>query len=141
MAHPRMYVDADPRLGEVRRIALGFPEAVEVEAWGRPTFRAGKKMFAIFGGDDQRPATVIFKTDPAEHRALADDARFFGPAYFDRRSWIALDLTIADVDWDEVAELLDTSYRQVALKRMLRALDLSRGFHADERGEGSGGIG
>jgi len=27
------------------------------------------------------------------------------------------------VDWDEVAELAEDSYRQVALKRMLKALD------------------
>jgi predicted DNA-binding protein (MmcQ/YjbR family) len=80
-------------------------------------------MFTVFGGDDKHPATVIFKTDPEEHRALATDDRFFGPAYFDRDHWLALDLTAAEVDWDEVAELLDTSYRLVALKRMLAALD------------------
>lgn len=118
-----MYDDDDPLLAELRRVALAFPESVEVEAWGRPTFRAGAKIFAVFTGDDEHPASVVFKTDPAEHEALASDPRFYGPAYFDRRHWLALDLTLAAVDWDEVAELLDASYRQVALKRMLAALD------------------
>jgi hypothetical protein len=36
---------------------------------------------------------------------------------------VALDLTAAPVDWVEVAELMESSYRQVALKRMLKALD------------------
>jgi predicted protein tyrosine phosphatase len=36
---------------------------------------------------------------------------------------VALDLTAAEVDWAEVVELAETSYRQVALKRMLAALD------------------
>jgi hypothetical protein len=44
MAHPRMYSEDDPYLAEVRKLCLALPESVEVEAWGRPTFRAGKKM-------------------------------------------------------------------------------------------------
>ncbi len=45
------------------------------------------------------------------------------PPYFGPGGWVALDFTAAPVDWDEVAELMDASYRQVAIKRMLRALD------------------
>ncbi len=44
---------------------------------------------------------------------------FFGPG-----GWLALDLTARKkVDWTEVAELMESSYRQVALKRMLKALE------------------
>ncbi|HMF13765.1 MAG TPA: MmcQ/YjbR family DNA-binding protein [Gemmataceae bacterium] len=39
----------DRALKQVRSICLALPEAGEVEAWGHPTFRAGKKMFAAFG--------------------------------------------------------------------------------------------
>jgi predicted DNA-binding protein (MmcQ/YjbR family) len=123
VAHPRMYSDDDPHLAELREVCLGFPEAVEVEAWGRPTFRAGKRMFAVFEGDDEHPFAVIFKADPAERPALLDDQRFYVPAYYGPSGWLALDLTCAPVDWAEVTELLDSSYRQVALKRMLRALE------------------
>src|SRR5215216_5970074 len=42
VAHPRMYSDDDPYLAELRDLCLSFPESCEVEAWGRPTFRAGK---------------------------------------------------------------------------------------------------
>jgi hypothetical protein len=45
------------------------------------------------------------------------------PPYFGAAGWVALDFTAAEVDWGEVAELIESSYRQVALKRMLRALD------------------
>ena len=51
MAHPRMYRDDDPYLSRLRAVCLALPESVEVEAWGRPTFRAGKKIFAVFTGD------------------------------------------------------------------------------------------
>ena len=48
MSHPRTYKETDRYLKDVRRVALSFPESAEVEAWGRPTFRAGKKMFATY---------------------------------------------------------------------------------------------
>ncbi len=118
-----MYQDEDPYLAEVRKVFLAFPEAVEVEAWGRPTFRAGKKIFGVFSGIEERPWGVIFKPDIDERAALLEDERIYTPPYFGPSGWLALDLGAADVVWDEVRELADGSYRQVALKRMLRALD------------------
>lgn len=123
-----MYSDDDPYLAELREACLALPESVEVEAWGRPTFRAGKKIFAVFEGNDDHPFGVIFKPDAAERPALLADPRFYSPAYWGPSGWIALDFTAAPVDWKEVAELVETSYRQVALKRMLKTLD------ADEAG-------
>ena len=118
-----MYRDDDPYLTELRDICLRFPEASEVEAWGRPTFRAGKKMFAIFEGNDEHPYTLVFKPAPDERPALLDDHRFYVPPYHGPSGWLALDLTAEAVDWVEVGELVDASYRQVALQRMLRQLD------------------
>jgi predicted DNA-binding protein (MmcQ/YjbR family) len=119
-----MYQDDDPYLADVRKVFLGFPEAVEVEAWGRPTFRAGKKIFGVFSGTEERPWGLIFKPDADERLSLLQDERFYSPPYFGPSGWLALDLEAAPVDWDEVRELADASYRQVALKRMLKALDL-----------------
>ncbi len=118
-----MYRDDDPHLAELREVCLAFPESAEVEAWGRPTFRAGKKIFAVFEGNDEHPYAVIFKPDAAERPALLEDARIYVPPYFGPSGWLALDLTVAAVDWDEITELMESSYRQVALKRMLTALD------------------
>jgi hypothetical protein len=123
MAHPRMYRDDDPYLDDLRSICLALPETAEVEAWGRPTFRAGKKIFAVFSGSSEDQYSVIFKPDADERPALVGDARFYVPPYFGPGGWLALDLSAAPVDWAEVAELVETSYRQVALKRMVRALD------------------
>jgi hypothetical protein len=55
--------------------------------------------------------------------SLLQDERFYSPPYFGPGGWLALDLEAAPVDWDEVRELADASYRQVALKRMLKVLD------------------
>ena len=64
MAHPRMYHDDDPYLSELRAVCLALPESAEVEAWGRPTFRAGKKMFAVFEGNQDHPVSYTHLTLP-----------------------------------------------------------------------------
>jgi hypothetical protein len=48
------------------------------------------------------------------------------PPYHGALGWVSLDLTAAPVDWAEVRELLDASYRQVALERMLALLPDTR---------------
>ena len=124
MKHPQMYHDDDPYLAELREVALAFPESVEVEAWGWPTFRAGKKIFAMFAsGPSDGTFGVIFKPEPDERPALVDDPRCYAPPYWGPSGWLELNFDAAPVDWDEVGELLDGSYRQVALKRMIKALD------------------
>ena len=122
MTHPRVYSDDDPYLSDLRLVALRFPEATEVEAWGRPTFRAGKKIFAVFTGINAERYSVVFRPEAAERPALLDDPRFYVPPYWGPSGWLALDFTAAPVEWEEVAELLETSYRQVALKRMVAML-------------------
>jgi len=37
--------------------------------------------------------------------------------------WLGLDFEAAPVDWDEVRELLDASYRLTAAKRLIKQLD------------------
>jgi predicted DNA-binding protein (MmcQ/YjbR family) len=117
-----MYDDDDPFLPELREICLALPEAVEKETWGRPTFRAGK-IFAIFAGEQEHPYGVVFKPEDDEGAALVQDSRFYPPRYWGPYGWLALDFSAAAVDWAEVAELVETSYRQIALKRMLAILD------------------
>ncbi len=122
VAHRRMYDEDDPFLAPLRGLCLRFPETVEVEAWGRPTFRAGKKIFAVYGASDDHAHSVVFKPESDDREALLQDRRFFVPPYFGPSGWLALDLMVDRVDWAEVSELMDASYRQVALKRMLKVL-------------------
>ncbi|QTI67788.1 MmcQ/YjbR family DNA-binding protein [Gordonia polyisoprenivorans] len=125
MPHPIMFDDADPFLIRVREVALTLPDATEVVAHGRPTFRCGK-MFGNYGGGEKggirHDRSVLFLADPVERAALVEDPRFFVPAYFGPAGWLGILLDDA-TDWIEVAELLDASYRQIAPKRSLAKLD------------------
>jgi predicted DNA-binding protein (MmcQ/YjbR family) len=121
MEHPRLFDPDDAMVARLRELCLRYPESAEVEAWGRPTFRAGKKLFAIAGASMHRPQSVVFKPATDEHPALSGLDDVFVPPYFGPAGWLAIDLG-PRTDWAFVAELLDTSYREVALKRHLAAL-------------------
>ncbi|MGB8403043.1 MAG: MmcQ/YjbR family DNA-binding protein [Mycobacterium sp.] len=129
MPHPVMFDEDDPGLAELRSAALSFPESYEKVSWGRPVFCA-PKMFAMYGGNSKSsgemvgyPHSVLVKVDESERTALEQDPRFYYPAYLGPSGWLGLDFTVARVDWDEVRELVDASFRLVAPKRLVKLLD------------------
>lgn len=131
VAHPQMFDDDDPLLGRVRAIALAFPDAAEKVSHGRPAFFT-KKIFGYYGASVraegewvQHGQAIVIVPDTEEAPALRDDPRVFVPAYLGAYGWLGVDLD-ADTDWDEVAELLDASYRLTAPKRSIAALDARR---------------
>ncbi len=111
----------DRALKEIRRLCLALPEAREVEAWGHPTFRAGKKMFAAFGESDGQ-LSLGLSVGYDRQDELLNDSRFFPTPYAARLGWVSLSINDG-TDWKEIEGLLREAYRQVALKRMLKALD------------------
>lgn len=124
-----MFNDDDIGLAELRTIALGYPDAFEKVSHGRPGFFVSK-MFAMYGGASKEngpmttvPHSVLVKVDESDREALQQDQRFFYPAYMGPSGWVGLDFTAAKVDWDEVAELVDASYRLVAPAKLIRQLD------------------
>ena len=123
-----MFDEGDPLLAALRERVLELPGVVETITFGRPWWRAGR-VFAIYGGGTKGPEKVphpralIVAVDPDELPARRQDQRFFVPAYFGPRGWLGIDLDGADVDWDEVGELLDAGYRTVATKTLVRELD------------------
>lgn len=111
----------DVALHKLRSLCLAWPEAKEVEAWGHPTFRAGKKMFAGFGGGPEG-LSLGLKVGFERQEELLKDDRFYPTPYAAHQGWVSLRLD-GKTAWAEVRELLQEAYRQVALKRMLAALD------------------
>ena len=127
-----MFREGDLGLAEVRKIALGFPEAFEKISWGRPVFCA-PKMFVMYGGSVkgdtkgewiQYPHSILVKVDESDRKALKQDTRFFCPAYMGPSGWLGLDFTARKkIDWDEVRELVDASFRMIAPKKLIKQLD------------------
>ncbi len=115
----------DP-LTRVREICLGYPESTERTSHGAPTFFAGKKTFVMFLDDhhgDGRVAVWCAAPPGAQHAYVDDDPRgFFVPPYVGTRGWIGVRLD-RRVPWGAIEAVIDDAYRQVAIKRMLAALD------------------
>ena len=110
-----------PILGPLREFCLSLPEAIETLNFGRPWFRAGKRVFAIFDVGEGGPG-VSFRADPMAREHLLEDGRCYPTPYMWHNGWLTLRLE-EPIDWDEVEELLLDSYRLQALRRMLRELD------------------
>ncbi len=113
--------DESVLLSVLRQECLNLPEVRETVKWGHPTFEAGKKMFAVLDHYEGE-SCVAFRAMPAEREALLADARFFEAPYAGRHGWICLRAD-SQIDRSEFVNLLRKSYRLVALKRMLSALD------------------
>ena len=123
-----MFDEADPVMRRVRALALALPDAAEKISHGRPAFFT-TKIFAYYGGSvkvdgsyRQHEQSVLVLVDLGEREALLGDDRCYLPAYLGASGWIGLDLR-EDTDWDEVAELIDASYRRTAGPRRVAVLD------------------
>jgi hypothetical protein len=122
-------------LARVRSACAGLPEVEEAELQGRPLFRVRRRRFAIFNGaaSPARPRWQRFGrslhvlADPGELVALGQDARFRESPHHGALGWVALDLDPSTTDWDEVAELLESGYRQAAPRPLVERLDRRRG--------------
>ncbi len=119
--HPMHFSPDHPLVGRVRALCMPYPEAVEAISHGRCTFRAGRRQFALVGVAGE--GAVVFLPDASERGALLERDDVFVPPYEGAYGWLALRVTARTGDWELLAELIDTSYRQVALQRQLRALD------------------
>lgn len=129
MAHPQMFDDDDEILARLNEICMALPGADVKISHGRPSFFT-KKIFAGYGavlkGDHhsgEYDHALVFMPDPDEAEAYDTDDRFFVPAYWGPYGWRGLDLAGDDVDWDEVAELVEDSYRITAPKKLVAELD------------------
>ena len=110
-------------LGRLRTLCLTYPEASEAPSWGHPNFKAGKKVFVAFEQIKGRPS-IAFRLEPDDVDRLLMRRQFFVTPY-GRGQWVSLWADGA-LDWKAVADLVDRSYRVVALKRMTTALDMRR---------------
>ncbi len=143
MSHPPMWDEADPLLQRVRSLALALPGAQEKISHGRPnwfTVKVFASWRAHLKGDHDAQAlarSICVLPDADEREALLQDPRFALPAYLGPSGWVALNLAydlgpdgpttfrpddVDHVDWDEVAELLETSFRNTAPKKLVALL-------------------
>ncbi len=109
----------------VQAIALALPEAHEVEAWGHPTFRVNNKMFAGYGVGETGTPGMSVKVEQWQQDVMIQDPRFEKAAYVGRFGWVSFHVDDR-ISFEEIAKLLETSYRLIAPKKLVKALDAAR---------------
>jgi predicted DNA-binding protein (MmcQ/YjbR family) len=107
-------------LARLRSLCLSLPETTETGSWGHPNFKAGKKTFVAFERVKGR-ASIAFRLESDEVERLLQRKQFFATPY-GRGQWASV-WADGSVDWNGVQDLVRRSYRVVALKRMLDALE------------------
>ena len=107
-------------LQKLRKLCLAFPETSETSSWGHPNFRAGKRTFAAFERVKDRTSIAFRLDEPGVARFLRKKQFFTTP--YGRGQWVSV-WADTPLDWRMVADLLERSYRLLANKRMIRALE------------------
>jgi hypothetical protein len=115
-------------LERARRACLSLPEATEQVAWGEPTWRVKKKIFAMFArvgshhtkgrGDSLWVNAPLGVQEILIH---SDPVKFFSPPYSGVNGWVGV--VIEEVDDAELRSLAIQSYCMIAPKKLAALAD------------------
>jgi predicted DNA-binding protein (MmcQ/YjbR family) len=112
----------DPRLKRVKEICLELVETTTQRHGSHAAFLVRQKTFAYYLDNHHGDGIIAIacKVAPGDNQLLANaqPERFYLPAYIASRGWVALRLDRGEIDWEEVRELLQESYRRIAPKRL-----------------------
>jgi hypothetical protein len=117
---------ASDRLEQLRRMCLSLPEASEKETWGDPTWRVRDRIFAMQKGNYEGGRASVWCKAPEGAQAelvASSPERFFVPPYVGQKGWVGAHMDTPEVDWEELAEIIEDSYRLIAPKRLVALLD------------------
>ena len=112
-------------LAGLRATCLALPGVEERVNHGMPTFAVVRRtaFCNLHHPAGDRP-TLWFKAAPGTQTELVDQEpdRFFVPPYVGPRGWVGLRLDV-DLDWNEVAAVVEDAWRLVATKSHLTERD------------------
>lgn len=117
---------APESLRRLRQICLALPGTSERLSHGEPTwFIREKKSFATFADHHHDDRVGFWCAAPAglqQSMVASDPLRFFVPPYVGHRGWLGVYLDVP-VDWIDLADVVETAYREVAPSRLVAELD------------------
>jgi predicted DNA-binding protein (MmcQ/YjbR family) len=111
---------------QVLAFALGLPEAYLDHPWGEDVAKVGKKVFVFLGTDDGEEPGMSVKLPESREQALFSPGAAPTGYGLGRAGWVSVPFRGAPPtgvlqDW------VEESYRTIAPKRLVVALEESRG--------------
>ena len=119
---PMYAPEAMRAVAAMRELCLALPEAGEGTSFGKPVWRAGKKIFAHCHAYRGESVKATFWVGVDRQGLMTMDPRFTIPPYLGPGGWIALDVS-QGFDVEELRALALDSYRHFASRKMLAALE------------------
>lgn len=114
-------------LERVRTICMALPEVSERLSHGEVTWFIRDKRVLAMMDDHHHGGDLFAVTCPAppgvqQELVELEPDRFYRPKYVGPAGWIGVRLD-RDVDWDEIARIIEDAYRLKAPKTLVKQLD------------------
>ncbi len=110
----------------LREFALRFPEAYEDHPWGETVVKVNKKIFLFLGveepTDKWSPSAGVKLPESHGHALALDGVRPSGYG-LGRSGWVTVPLTGTPPETEVLLDWVEESYRAVAPKKLVAALD------------------
>lgn len=122
-----MATRAGSQLRKLASICLRLPGAERASLGDHADFRVRGKVFAYFLNNHHGDGivSVCCRSQLGENvdRVSRDPDKYYLPAYIGPRGWFGLRLDRGPVNWSEVENVVENSYRLAAPKSLVKALD------------------
>ena len=108
----------------VSDLARELPGAEQGESWGTPSFKVGKTMFLR---DHEDAGLIVLKVSRAEREALVSERpeTFIVTPHYENYAYMLV--RTADLERDELRELITDAWRMAAPKRAVKKFDEENG--------------
>jgi predicted DNA-binding protein (MmcQ/YjbR family) len=119
---------AQPRATRKRVLsyALGFPGAWEDHPWEEDVVKVGKKIFVFLGIAGSEDPAMTVKLDESLEQALAVSGAAPTGYGLGRWGWVTIPFRDTTPPLEVLKDWVDESYRKVAPKHLVAALDEHR---------------
>ncbi len=107
---------------EVRTLALSFPEAEELEHWGKPSFRIRNKIFAVIQEDG---VSLVVKTtvEDREIYTKMEPEVYSIPKSFSNLNYMIVKMNL--VNAEELRGLITKAWSSIAPKKLVKEYELN----------------
>jgi predicted DNA-binding protein (MmcQ/YjbR family) len=110
----------DDMVARVRKLCMSLPETSETHSWGHPNFKANGRTFVTIEWVKRRPS-IAFRLGTIRVAVLTKSAGYFLTPY-GKGLWVSCHADVR-LNWRSISRLVQASYRSIANRRMLAALE------------------
>jgi predicted DNA-binding protein (MmcQ/YjbR family) len=97
-------------LAKMRKICMALPGTIEKISHGHPSFATKKGVYAVIE-EYKGELSICVNVGRGVQAIFLEDPRFYPTPYAAKNGWVSLKVHAAPLDWEEIAGLLEGSYK------------------------------